>query len=529
MHILMVAAENDALRGGKVGGVADVVRDVPPALMALPGFDGQVSVVVPSYGFLHEPARSRVAEIHFSFAGAERTAELYEVEGKRPCRGVRQLVLHHPLLQSLDDRTGRKLIYVNDDSDAPFATDATRFALFSAAVLEGLRCGVFGDVDRLHLHDWHTGCLQLLRRFDSRYAELNSLRTVYTIHNLALQGIRPVRDDASSLETWFPELEYDAEVAGDPEYSNCVNPMACGIRLSDVVHVVSPSYAEEICQPSLPKRNDPECFFFGGEGLEGDLLQARDQGRLVGILNGCEYVTGRPMPVRNETSWQSLLELLQREVGNWFEKSQHPRHWLARQRLTEWVEAKRPRPSVVMTAVTRVVDQKVRLMRVGGTVSPLDRILAAAPDSVLLLTGSGDHSYEGFCDEVMRRHPNMLFLNGFSLPVADALYACGDLFLMPSAFEPCGISQMMAMRDGQPCVVHATGGLKDTVVDGVTGFRFSGSTPDELGHGFVDCTLRAISMRRNQSDVFDEIARNAFQKRFLWSDSVSDYVRLLYR
>ena len=126
-----------------------------------------------------------------------------------------------------------------------------------------------------------------------------------------------------------------------------------------------------------------------------------------------------------------------------------------------------------MTSVTRVVDQKVRLMRVPDAPSPLDRILQQAGDDVVyLLAGSGDRGYETFLDEAARRNSNLIFLNGYSQSGADALYRAGDLFLMPSAFEPCGISQMLAMRDCQPCVVHAIGGLKDTVHDGVTGFTF---------------------------------------------------------
>jgi len=529
MHVLMVASENDALRGGKAGGVGDVVRDVPPALVALPEFNGQVSVVVPSYGFLHEPALKRLAVIPFQFAGQDEQAELFEVEGRRPMRGVRQLVLHHPALASPDPATGKMRIYVNDTGDAPFRSDATRFALFSAAVIEGLRTGAFGTVDCLHLHDWHTGVLQILRRFDERYAGLKSLRTVFTIHNLALQGIRPVRSDTSSLEGWFPDLVCDIEQIGDPEYADCVNPMACGIRFSDAVHVVSPTYATEVCRPSEPARNDPQCFFFGGEGLEGDLRRVRDEGRLFGILNGAEYHTGHRLPVRDEASWQSLLALMHREVSGWYERTQVPRHWLALRRLTEWLESKRPRPAVVMTSVTRVVDQKVRLMQRGTQPSPLDQVLTqVGDDAVYLLTGSGTRADEEFCDEVMRRHPNMLFLHGFSIPLADALYAAGDLFLMPSAFEPCGISQMMAMRDGQPCVVHAIGGLQDTVMDGVTGFTFTGTTQEELGQAFIDGTRRAVDLCRTRRAEFDAIRQRAFETRFLWSDAVREYVRKLY-
>ncbi len=527
MHVLMVASENDALKGGKVGGVADVVRDVPPALVALPEFSGTVSVVVPSYGFLHLPALQQLASMSFKFEGQDHTAELFEVEGTRPCRGVRQLVLHHSGFESAHPQTGAKRIYVNDANDAPFATDATRFAMFAAAVLEGLQQGAFGTVDVLHLHDWHTGLLPALRQFDDRYAALRKMRTVFTIHNLALQGIRPLRGDASSFETWFPHLQYAAGLIEDPEYSGCANPMAAGIRLSDRVHTVAPSYAQEICEPSRPKRNAPDCVFFGGEGLEGDLRTARETGRLTGILNGCEYPASGSLPVRDQASWQALLKTLVSEVEGWQKAAPNPRHELALQRLRALQN--QPRPSVVMTSITRVVDQKVRLMRYPEGPSPIERVLARTDgEAIYLLAGSGDADYERFFAELAPLHGNLIFLNGYCKQSADPMYSEGDLFLMPSAFEPCGISQMLAMRSGQPCVVHAIGGLKDTVKNEETGFTFAGSTPEALGNEFVSRTLKAIRLKQQAPGAFDEIRKRAFSVRFLWEDSVREYIRQLY-
>jgi len=531
LNILMVAAENDALAGGKVGGVADVVRDVPTALVDLPEFEGSVSVVCPSYGFLHENATASLGTVEFSFGGERLTAKLFEVEGKRPQAGVRQLVLHHSAFETIDSATGRKLVYVDDGSEHPFARDATKFACFNAAVAQAVLQGGFGEVDIVHLHDWHAGFYLMLREFDPAFSELRSKRTVFTIHNLALQGIRPLDGYASSLKSWFPDLSYDLATVQDPEYLDCMNPMAVGVRLADKVHVVSPGYVPEVCEPSRPQRNDPLCVFFGGEGLEGDLQNARDQGRLVGILNGCEYESTVPsMPARDQASWRNLLSGLIEDVSVWYQRSQTFSNWLALQRLKDWAACDRPRPTVVMTSVTRVVDQKVRLMKTPDDASPLDRILSeAGDDSVYLLAGNGDRGYEEFLHSLARKHSNFVFLNGYSHHGAELLYQSGDLFLMPSAFEPCGISQMLAMRDGQPCVVHSIGGLKDTVHDGETGFAFSGNSPEELGDGFVEATRRAIESKRNSEADFDRIRNAAFGMRFLWSDSVRLYLTSLYR
>lgn len=531
LNILMVAAENDALAGGKVGGVGDVVRDVPYALADLPEFDGEVSVVCPSYGFLHENAKASLGKIEFTFGGERLAAELFEIDGKRPQAGVRQLVLHHSLFETIDSASGRKLIYVDDGAEHPFASDASKFACFNAAVAQAVLQGSFGNVDIVHLHDWHAGFYLMLREFDPAFSELRSKRTVFTIHNLALQGIRPLDGYASSLKSWFPELNYDLPTVQDPEYLDCMNPMAVGVRLADKVHVVSPGYVPEVCQPSRPQRNDSRCVFFGGEGLEGDLQNAREQGRLVGILNGCEYdAMPDSLPARDEASWQSLLSGLAEEVNAWYQKSQTFPNWLALNRLKGWLESGRPRPSVVMTSVTRVVDQKVRLMRTPEYSPPLDRILSDAGDNaVYILAGNGDRGYEEFLHSLARKHDNFVFLNGYSHRGAELLYQSGDLFLMPSAFEPCGISQMLAMRDGQPCVVHSIGGLKDTVLDGETGFGFSGHSPEELGDGFVETTRRAIELKWNSEADFDRIRNAAFAERFLWADSVRGYLLNLYR
>lgn len=531
LNILMVAAENDALAGGKVGGVADVVRDVPYALADLPEYQGLVSVVCPSYGFLHENPKASLGTVDFSFGGEQLTAELFEVEGKRPHAGVRQLVLHHAAFETIDSASGRKLIYVDDGAEHPFASDATKFACFNAAVAQAVLQGSFGEVDIVHLHDWHAGFYLMLREFDPSLSELHSKRTVFTIHNLALQGIRPLDGYASSLKAWFPELDYELPTVQDPDYLDCMNPMAVGVRLADKVHVVSPGYVPEVCEPSRPQRNDARCVFFGGEGLEGDLQNAREQGRLVGILNGCEYdAVPDSMPARDEASWQRLLNGLSGEVEVWYQKSQTFPNWLALNRLRGWLDNARPRPSVVMTSVTRVVDQKVRLMRTPEHSPPLDRILCeAGEDAVYILAGNGDRGYEEFLHSLARKHDNFVFLNGYSHHGAELLYRSGDLFLMPSAFEPCGISQMLAMRDGQPCVVHSIGGLKDTVLDGETGFGFSGHSPEELGDGFVETARRAINLKRNSEAEFHRIRHAAFDKRFLWSDAVEFYLSDLYR
>jgi starch synthase len=538
----MVAAENDGIKTpkgqeAKAGGIGDVVRDTPPALAALEDKDCRVTIVVPSYGALHKlQGAKKCCTYDFSFAGGSEQVDLYQVNGKTPDAKVRHLVLHNSRFEPPQSVSGKLPIYLDDPPGRPFASDGTKFACFCAAVAEGLKeCrfddAEFGEVNRLHLHDWHGALLLILRFFDPQLAALKQLRTVYTIHNLAFQGIRPSNGDSSSLGAWYPHLklqDHEVRLLSDPDYANCVNPMAVGIRLSNAVHVVSPGYKPEVLRPTDPHRSDPDAIRFGGEGLEVDLLQADAGERLFGILNGCQY-DDRKMPRRNDADFQELLRLLEETASHWFDNNPQPVHALARERIKK-LQTSGTRPDGLLTCVTRVVNQKMRLMRMPAGKPSLEAILKGLPDNhVLILLGNGDHTLEIFLEGLSKRFDNFIFLNGFDSSAADALYANGDLFLMPSSFEPCGISQMMAMRDGQPCVVHHVGGLKDTVHDKITGFDFCGDTPHDQAENFVKCVFAALELLRSDPVRYDTIRHAAFKKRFWWRDSVQQYVKFLYQ
>ncbi len=533
LHVLMVASENDGIKtpagqDAKAGGIGDAVRDVAPALASLNNC--RITVVVPSHGFLDKLEAARLLDVyHFPFAGSREGVVLFEVPGKKPSRKVRHLVLHHARFEARDPETNQLKIYCDDPPERPFATDATKYACFCAAVAEGLKRKVFGDVNRVHLHDWHAAFVLILRSFDESFGPLRELRTVYTIHNLALQGIRPLRGDPSSLETWYPHIAVKAtDKLLDPEYRNCLNPMAAGVRLADAVHVVSPAYKLEILAPSIPRRSDPDASYCGGEGLEEDLQAADHEGRLFGILNGCDY-DDRKLPPRDLPAYRQLLQLLDHTVSRG--ASEAAVRYLALKRI-HLLQASARRSKVLLTCVTRIVNQKLRLMRAdAGQGKPaLEQILEGLPtDGVLILLGMGDRDLERFLFDLSNRFHNFVFINGFDSDCAAGLFANGDLFLMPSSFEPCGISQMLAMRDGQPCVVHNTGGLKDTVQDGRTGFAFNGERLEAQAKNFVHAVLRAINILSEDTASFQAIRETAFEKRFLWGDTVRQYVQYLYR
>jgi len=440
------------------GGIGDVLRDIAPALAQL---GCRVTLVTPAYGYLHRlPGTQRLGSVNFTFRGLPQRADIHEVPGKVQHPGVRNCVIQHPLIEAYDHAAGRHRIYVNDPFNEPFSTDASRFACFGAAACAALSQGLFGPLDALHLNDWHAAFVALLGRFSPG----RRVRTVFTIHNLAIQGIRPLRHHPSSLEAWFPGLPYNWIDVGDPQWSDCVNPMAMGIRLADVVHTVSPAYAEEIRRPSQKPH------FYGAERLESVIRYHADAGRLIGILNGCDYPPGR-VPARVETG--ELARLLKAEVVRWGGRGNllPPVHLAAYRRLSA-LEHSAVRPQMLLTSVSRAVEQKFLLARTAdasGRPSLQSILSALGTGGYYLLLGTGDRDYEDFFAGLSAQHDNFIFLNGYSERCAELLYGNGDLFLMPSSFEPCGIGQMLAMRDGQPCVVHAVGGLRDTVQDMLNG------------------------------------------------------------
>jgi len=503
-RVWLVAAENDALPRGKVGGVGDVVRDLPLALADI-GLD--VSVITPSYGMFYQlPDAVFYRNVIVEFAGENHVADIYKVTSDDS--PVEQFVIEHPLLSP----QGPGRIYVSDEPGKPFANDAAKFAFFNAAVAAWVNDSE-APPDVLHLNDWHTGLIPALREFGDPQAALKNVRIVFTIHNLAYQGVRPFEGDPSSFGAWFPAMLQYGERLKDPRYQHCVNFMATAIRLSDGVNTVSPSYALEILRPS-----DPSTGFSGGEGLEAEINEAHSEGRLVGILNGCMYPK-KPRKPR----WDTMMKLIgaQTKILN------------ASLPADDWItKYKGNRPINLMLSIGRVADQKVPLFLepVKGSDSALEAILEdAGPESLFIMLGSGDKELEERFAEIARSRDNFLYLRGYVDSLSAPLYSISDLFLMPSSFEPCGISQMLAMRVGQPCAVHAVGGLKDTVEDGVTGFVFDGDTPAQQAENFVNCVHSALSVKQKKPSRWKKIRSNAASQRFSWKVAALTYQKKLYQ
>ena len=524
-QILMLAAENGALPGGKVGGIGDVVRDVPKAL-AKRGLD--VTVLTPAYGvFSGLPGAKKIGSSNVNFGTDNTSFDFYEIPnnssgktvGKETKGSVRHIVIEHPLFSLC----GTGQIYCDDPPERPFASDASKFSLLCTCAADMICNGALGDIDVLHLHDWHAAFLLILREFEPCFKKLKEFHCVYTIHNLALQGIRPYDFDESSLHRWYPALQIEPDVLRDPRWPECINPMAIGIRLADKVHAVSPSYAEEILSPS----NVEQRGLFGGEGLEADLRRAKNEKRLIGILNGCEYYRGgRSKKPRRD----KLLIHLRRQLRQWQkeDKSRRHIHQLAHSRIDRITESGK----ILVTSIGRLTEQKIGLMRQktrDGKPSLHQVLEELAGNGTLIMLGSGDPAIEEFLFDTAKQFESFLFVRGYSDQLSEALYRSGDLFFMPSSFEPCGISQMLALRAGQPCLVHHVGGLRDTVAEGETGFVFTGENPVEQASELVSTFARALAVFQQYPARWQTLRDTAAAQRFRWSDSVSSYIKYLYQ
>jgi len=555
--VLLVAAENDALINAKVGGMGDVIRDLP---LALNSCSILADVAMPEYGFLKDYyAAKKTAEVLIPYGNRTECVKIYKMlrpATKYTVIEANQLITEnqdnslqqqnwvylfaHPLFNQ-DDGS----IYTQGSADRPFADDANKFALFSLAVAQALLEGKLDDYQVIHLHDWHSAMIAMLRESVAQFAPLKAIKCVFTIHNLALQGIRPFCGDQSSFGHWFAQwfsndsLLQDQSLSKailDPRYTSCVNPMRMGIVLSDMVHVVSPSYAQEVLRTS-----DPQTGFIGGEGLELDLQAKAELNQLVGIINGCNYpevkaFNGKSIQIKQRLS---LLNNAQHALIKWqaHKTSVSAADFVASQRLQQYITQlssarKTANASLLITSVGRLTSQKVMLFlqKLANGKAALTQILldlyAHDPHAIMVILGSGDEHLSNQIKIIAAQHPNCLFLNGYDEALSEDLYQQGDLFLMPSSFEPCGISQMLAMKHGQPCLVHAVGGLKDTVKHQQNGWLFAGTDAAQQAKHFVEQFNLCLAY---DSESLASIKLAASEARFEWARVAQCYDEQLYR
>ncbi len=523
MKSLVVAAENGALPvmrlgdreiSGRASPVGDVVCE---SAHAIAGLDCEVTIITPSYGAFHRmPGSRQVGRIKVGFADKMETVFAYEVLGRPDRDLVRNLVLDHPLFSAC----GAGRAYCSESPRDDYGLDARRFALFCTAVAEGLLQKIFGVFDTVHLHDWPAAFLLMLRRCHRSYRVLRNQRCVFTLHDLGKQGVFPFGLGESSFESWFPDLGYNQTLLADPTRTNYLNATACAVRLADAVHALSPAYAEEIALPG-------DAAHPGGEGLQGDFAAAQAEGRLLGILGGCEYHSA---PLSVVETWEELLAVMRARVMRWAAAAPTlaSSHFIAHHRLAT-LSAERPR--MLITSVGDIDDRNITLFRQRGSDGKpalyhlLDKLGAFG---LFIIMGTGTARHEQFLTEASARYENLVFLNGVSEALEQALFALGDLYVKASAIEPGVGNHLYAQRAGQPCLVHLVGGLKDTIEHGKNGFGFNGDTPVDQADALVAATDHALTVFDEHQVEWLKLRRTSAAARFEWSQTAERLLRELY-
>lgn len=476
MNILFVSSEMSPL--AKTGGLADVVGALSKTLRAK-GED--VRVIMPLYRCIKERFQGRLRFLfsrHCKMNWRQAYVGLFSME----VEGVPVYFIDN------EQYFGYDQLYVNYDFDIE------RFAFFERAVLDLLATDLPFHPQILALHDWQCGMIPMLLRvhYQSR-GYLQDVATVLTIHNLKYQGVHGLDQYRD-----FFDLPVDVMREDTCLQSGSPNALKAGIIYADGLTTVSPSYAQEILTDEY------------GEGLAAVLRDV--QTKLTGILNGLDIEAYNPQS--DPFLWKNY-DVASRRSG----KAKNKRRLLRELHLAD----DQQRPLLVM--ITRLTEQK----GIDLLFAKLDEFLAL--DLNFVIMGTGDPNYEQQLAAAAGRHAqNMRALIQFDEEMARKLYAAGDLFLMPSLFEPCGLSQMIAMRYGCLPLVRETGGLKDTVepynrfTGAGTGFSFTQPTASD----FLATIFRACDLFRHDPRAWQVMVRRGMVQDFSWTVSAQRY-RELYQ
>lgn len=462
----------------KTGGLGDVAGSLPSALVRA---GAEVIVMVPKYATIKDEYKAQME--HF--------ADFYVSLGWRNeyC-GLEKLEHDGVTYMFIDNER-----YYARDYPYGFFDDGERFAFFSKAITESLQHLPAGfECDILHCNDWQTALAPVfLREFYQGLPLYDRVKTVFSIHNVAFQG--------QFSDTVMEDILGVAHIPAAASQLRCdacsINYMLGALRYADAITTVSPTYAGEIQTPEF------------GEGLDG-VLRERSYA-LQGILNGIDVAGFDPATdkriaanytVEDRSGKAVCKAKLQEELG---------------------LEVRDDRPLMVM--VTRLTRQKGMDL----VMYALDRILAGGVQVAVL--GTGDRDYEDGLRYFQDKYPGTMAARiEFDPALSQRMYAGADMFLMPSKFEPCGLSQIIAMRYGTLPIVRETGGLKDTVqpynefTGEGTGFSFSNFNGDEMG----DAVFRAARLFWDNRDAWNQLVTQAMSQDFSWTRSADKYLDLYF-
>ncbi|MDB4731398.1 glycogen synthase GlgA [bacterium] len=477
MRIMMVASE--AVPFAKTGGLADVATGLSKALVEV---GHEVALLMPYYRkhISEDLAGEVVGEVRVDFPGASIDAKVYETTV--PDSQVKVFLIDRP---SFFDRSG---LYVEDGGD--YGDNAERFLFFSRAVIEIAKTLFVPDI--IHSNDWQTGLIPALVLQDrEEQGRLSNVATVFTIHNMAFHG---QFSNFQMTNTGMDSRYYNWQQL---EYFGSLNLLKGGISMSDMVTTVSPTYAKEICLPEF------------GYGLDPVLENRGDD--LVGILNGVDM-----------NVWNPALD---QKIAQQYDYKTHQAGKAAcKAALQEELGLPKNPDAMLFGLISRLTDQKgLDLITQKAT-----QILGA--DIQFAFLGTGDSNYETLLKELQQEFPDKVAAYiGFDDGLAHRIEAGSDAFLMPSRFEPCGLNQMYSLIYGTPPLVHAVGGLADSVIDAQrhtldngtgTGFKFDKYDSDI----FLETVWRAVGMFKHHKEDWKKLIINGMTLDSSWNRSAQEYV-----
>lgn len=473
MKVLFASAE--AAPFFKTGGLGDVAHALPKE-MVKQGID--MRVVLPYYTQMPQEYQEQVTELaHFRFQLGEKNVYC----------GIKTLELEDVTYYFIDNLSyfDRQDLYGEWD-------DGERFGFFSTAIIEMLEV-IDWIPDIIHANDWHTAMIAplLVDRYHWKQP-LEHIRKVFTIHNMRFQGVFPKDILNNIFGTGWNTFTEDGV-----KYYEAVNYMKGAINFSERVTTVSPTYAREIMTPEFGEDLDPVLRHNGW--------------KVRGIINGIDYDLNNP-----ETDALIAHNYSVQDLSGKFKNK------TALQKMVGLpVDKKVP----LIGVVSRLTDQKgFQLVE-----ERLEELLQS--DVQVVVLGTGDKRFENSFRYFESRYPDkMKALIKFDLSIAQQIYAGSDFFLMPSAFEPCGLSQMVSMRYGTVPIVHETGGLNDTVKPynqyerTGTGFSFN----DFNSQTMLDLIHYALDTYHNRPEDFRKLMTNGMNKDFSWTGPAKEY-QAMYR
>lgn len=473
-NILFVASE--CVPFIKTGGLADVVGALPKELDKS---QYDVRVVIPDYTCIPAKYRNEFHYIHHFYMDLGKLGNVYV--------GIMSYQLNGITYYFIDNEH-----YFSDPT--PYGDlhwDIEKFCYFSKAALSILPVIDFHP-DVIHCHDWQAAMVPVfLHSMFKGNPFYHNIRTVMTIHNLKFQGVW----DIPTFEL-YTNLPKDVFTPGRMEFKKDANMLKGGLVYADRITTVSRSYAEEIKIP------------YYGEGLDG-LLRAK-AGTLSGIVNGIDYDLYNPSTDKKLTANYGVADFKKGKAEN-------------KVKLQEELGMPQDKDVMMLAMITRLTDQK----GLDLVAHVMERLLQSSVQLVVI--GTGDPKYEGMFRHYEWTRKGTVSANiYFNEERAHKLYAAADAMLMPSRFEPCGLTQLISMRYGALPIVRETGGLRDTVEpyntfeQTGTGFSFSNYNADEM----LDSIFYAEQVYYDERDCWDAMVKRAMEKDFSWGRSAREYEAL---